>query len=104
MGIVLSTQCGSDYHTPCGNLSPSFIQMLASCLYRYTCGQNVGQVRINFLCAFDGCDHLSAYWTCANQGVTPEQAERALVEEAFALDECGNLGVKAFINLGEPIQ
>jgi hypothetical protein len=35
--------------------------------------------------------------------MSDEIAERAIVENAFALDECGNLGLKIFINYGSGI-
>ena len=50
---------------------------------------------------FGYCDNITSYWTCANNGdMNDEIAERALVEHAFALDECGNLGLKVFVNYG----
>lgn len=77
--------------------------MLANCIVGYPCNlAGVTSYRLNFLCAFDECDDLTSYWTCHNNDpMNDEIAERALVENIFALDECGNLGIKAFINLGE---
>jgi hypothetical protein len=93
--------CGTDYSVPCGSVAPSFIQMLASCLIRYTCSANTDQVRLNLIPQWGYCDNITSYWTCTNNGdVGDTGAERALVENAFALDECGNLGLKVFVNYG----
>ena len=94
--------CGTDYSTTCGNLRLSFIQMLANCLVRITCDEtHVDQVRVNMIPQWGYCDSLVSFWTCTNNGdVSTEGAERALVENAFALDECGNLGLKVYVNYG----
>lgn len=94
--------CGTDYSTPCGSLAPSFIQMLAATLIRITCDEDhADQVRVNVIPQYGYCDSLTSYWTCTNNGsVDDVGSERALVENAFALDECGNLGLKIYINYG----
>lgn len=93
--------CGTDYSTACGAAPMSFIQMLASCLITYTCDNNTDQVRLNMIPQFGYCDTIGSYWTCNNNGdVSDVGAERALVENAFALDDCGNLGLKVFVNIG----
>jgi hypothetical protein len=43
--------------------------------------------------AGDDCEDLHAFWTCNNNHIDPE---RALAENVFALDNCGNLALKWF--------
>ena len=90
MGIVIPTF--TDYSTACGELPQTFLQMLANSLVTYD-----GHVHLNLIVSLDNCDDLTDFWTCANQNLDPE---RALVENAFALDECGRLGLKVFYNQG----
>lgn len=93
--------CGTDYSTACGAAPMTFMQMLASTLIKSTCDENTDQVRVNVIPQFGYCDGISTYWDCNNNGdVSSEGAERAVVENAFALDECGNLGLKVFLNYG----
>lgn len=93
--------CGTDYSTSCGSMPMTFMQMLAATLVKYTCDENTDQVRLNLIPQFAYCDTLTSYWDCDNNGdVSTEGAERALVENAFALDECGNLGLKVLVNYG----
>jgi hypothetical protein len=76
----------------------TFIQMLANCLVLYSCDEShPDQVRLNLIPAWGYCDNVTSFWTCDNNGIDPE---RALVENAFALDECGNLGLKVFVSYG----
>lgn len=75
----------------------TFFQMLASTLIKVTCDENTDQVRLNLIPQFGYCDHITSFWTCDNNSIPPE---RALVENAFALDECGNLGLKVYVNYG----
>lgn len=92
--------CGTDYSTECGAAPMTFMQMLAATLITATCNE-VDQVRVNVIPQFGYCDDITSYWTCNNNGdVSDEGAERALVENAFALDECGNLGLKVYLNYG----
>ena len=103
MAIVLTNQCGTDFSTNCGDLRLSFIRMLAACIVGYPCdlAGNI-QYRVNMLPVTDNCDDLTPFWTCNNNGgMNDEVAERALVENTFALDDCGNLAWKVFVNLGE---
>jgi hypothetical protein len=97
--INLVQQCGTDYSTACGDLPQSLIQMLANCIVGYPCdlAGNI-QYRLNLIPIIDDCDDLTDFWTCNNNNLDPE---RALVENIFALDECGRLGIKVFVNLGE---
>jgi hypothetical protein len=43
------------------------------------------------------CDDYAPYLTCDNVDIDPE---RILVENIFAIDECGMLGIKVLINHG----
>lgn len=90
MGVVVPTF--TDYSTPCGELPQSFLEMLANCLFTVN-----GHVHLNVITVSANCDDLTTFWTCANNGIEPE---RALVENLFALDECGNMGIKMVTNLG----
>ena len=82
----------TDYSTPCGDMPQSLIKMLANCIYEYD-----GHYFLNMVGCADECDDLESFWTCDNNGIEPE---RALVENIFALDECGNMAVKIFFNMG----
>jgi len=82
----------TDYSTPCDQLPQSFIQMLANSIVEYD-----GHYMLNLISCTNECDDLGDFWTCANNGIEPE---RALVENLFALDECGRLGLKVFVNTG----
>ena len=93
--------CGTDYSTECGVTPLSFMQMLASCLVKIECNQTE-QTRLNLIPQWGYCDDLVSFWDCDNNGhVDDAGSERALVENAFALDECGNLGLKVYVNYGE---
>jgi hypothetical protein len=83
----------TDYHTECTELPETFYELLARCIVLYD-----GHYYIN--CAFVSgyCDSLYDFWTCANNHIDPE---RALVENVFATDSCGNLALKLFNNAGE---
>lgn len=93
--------CGTDYTPDCGAAQMTFFQMLASSLIKYTCDENTDQVRLNMIPQFGYCDSIESYWDCDNNGNTSDKgSEAALVANAFALDECGNLGLKVFVNYG----
>lgn len=91
--LFLNTSSFEDYHTECTEQPESFIELLARCLVIYD-----GVVYLNILAVTGYCDDLIAFWTCNNGHIEPE---RALVENVFAVDDCGNLALKLFINLGE---
>lgn len=92
--------CGTDFSTSCGEMPRSLLQMLAACMVKAECAFD-GQVFLNTVGPPDsGCDALEPFWTCDNQGITDEQAERAMVENLFALDECGNLALKIYKGIG----
>jgi len=100
--IEMTYFCGTDYSTACGSMPMSFIQMLAACLVSIDCDDDhQDQKRLNLLPQFGYCDNLVSFWTCDNNGIDPE---RAIVENAFALDECGNLGLKVYVNYGAGLQ
>jgi hypothetical protein len=83
----------TDYHTECNDLPQSLYQLLARCLVTYS-----GHVYINTATVTGYCDDLHDFWTCANNHIDPE---RALVENVFATDSCGNLALKIFNNAGD---
>ena len=83
----------TDYHTECTDLPETFMELLARCIVLYD-----GHYYINVAIVTGYCDDLLAFWTCANNHIEPE---RALVENVFATDSCGNLALKIFNNAGE---
>ena len=85
----------TDYETPCGAMPLSWLQMLASTIVGYQDLAGVTHNRINSLLVTDNCSSLEPLTTCANNHV---EAERQLVENTFALDECGYLMLKIFNN------
>jgi len=86
--IFVNTSESTDYHTECTEAPESFIELLARCIVLYD-----GHYWLNSLVAGDDCEDLHAFWTCSNNHIDPE---RALAENIFATDSCGNLGVKWF--------
>jgi hypothetical protein len=90
--LFSNTSSFTDYHTECAELPQTFIQLLARCIILYD-----GHYYLNLDYVNDSCDDLVAFWTCANNHIEPE---RALVENVFAVDECGNLALKVYYNLG----
>lgn len=82
----------TDYHTECNDMPQSFYQLLARCIVLHG-----GHYYINVASVTGNCDDLHAFWTCAINHITPE---RALVENVFATDSCGNLALKIFNNSG----
>ena len=83
----------TDYSTACGDLPLSFYQMLAACIREYD-----GHFYLNTVYITAACDSLTSFWDCNNNAMDPE---RALVENCFAIDECGFLALKIFLNTGE---
>jgi hypothetical protein len=86
----------TDYHTECTEYPQSFYQLLARCIVLYN-----GHYYINTASVTGYCDDLHDFWTCSNNHITPE---RALVENLFATDSCGNLALKIFNNDGDSRQ
>lgn len=85
-----------DYTTACLELAQSLIQMFARTIILYN-----GHYYINALNVTGYCDDLHDFWTCSNNHIDPE---RALVENLFSLDACGNLAIKSFTNNGHELQ
>jgi hypothetical protein len=83
----------TDYHTECNDMAQTFYQLLARCIVLYD-----GHYYINTASVTAYCDDFYDFWTCANNHIDPE---RALVENVFAVDACGNLALKVFNNAGE---
>ncbi len=90
--IYNNTDTMTDYHTECVDMAQSFYQLLARCIVLYD-----GHYYLNVAYVRDYCDDLIAFWTCAINHIEPE---RALVENVFATDSCGNLALKIFNNAG----
>lgn len=83
----------TDYHTECEDLPESFYELLARCIVLYD-----GHYYINTASVTGYCDDYHDFWTCANNHIEPE---RALVENVFTVDACGNLALKIFHNDGD---
>jgi hypothetical protein len=83
----------TDYHTECTEFPESFYELLARCIVLYD-----GHYYINVAGVSVYCDDLLAFWTCANNHIEPE---RALVENVFCTDSCGNLALKLLNNAGD---
>ena len=88
-----NTSAMEDYHTECNDIPQTFYQLLARCLVTFE-----GHVYINTASVTGYCDNYHDFWTCANNHIDPE---RALVENVFAVDDCGNLALKIFNNEGD---
>lgn len=83
----------TDYHTDCAVTPQTFYQLLARCIVKYN-----GHYYINTASVSGFCQDLHDFWTCAISHIDPE---RALVENVFAIDSCGNLALKIFNNGGD---
>lgn len=90
--LLTSTSGTTDYATPCATTPETFLEMLARCIVLYD-----GHYYLNLVYVNNNCDDLTAFWNCNNNHIEPE---RALVENVFALDDCGNLALKVFYNTG----
>jgi len=91
--IFINASTMTDYHTECVDMAQSFYQLLARCIVLYD-----GHYYLNVAFVTGYCDDLTAFWTCATSHIDPE---RALVENVFATDACGNLALKVFNNAAE---
>ncbi|HEY5139285.1 MAG TPA: hypothetical protein VIJ25_08225 [Methylococcales bacterium] len=91
--LFANTSTMTDYNVGCGELGQSFYQMLARCIVKYS-----GHYYLNVASVSGNCDDLHAFWTCANNQLSPESA---LVNSLFATDSCGHLAVKLFNNQGD---
>lgn len=91
--LVADTSTMTDYNTQCTELPQSFMQLLARCIVLYD-----GHYRLNIASVTGYCDDLHDFWTCALNHIDPE---RALYENIFATDSCGNLAIKWFNNQGD---
>jgi hypothetical protein len=83
----------TDYHTACATMPETFYELLARCIVLYD-----GHYYINAAFVTGYCVDLLDFWTCDINHIDPE---RALVENVFATDSCGNLALKIFNNAGE---
>ena len=93
MKIFVNTSTMTDYHTECVDMPETFYELLARCIVLYD-----GHYYLNTASVTGYCDDLHDFWTCAINHIDPE---RALVENVFATDDCGNLALKIFNNEGD---
>jgi hypothetical protein len=82
----------TDYNTECTESPQSLYQLLARCIVLHS-----GHYYLNIASVTGNCTDLHDFWTCSNNHLDPE---RALVENVFATDSCGNLALKIFNNGG----
>lgn len=80
----------SDVKTACGSMPLTFLQMLASSIII----DGNGVKRLNVIEQTGTCAGLEMFLNCTNGDKDPE---RTLVENLFATDSCGNLGLKIFV-------
>ena len=90
--LFANTSTMTDYNTQCTEAPESFYELLARCIVLYD-----GHYYLNIASVTGNCDDLTAFWTCANNHIEPE---RAIVENLFTTDDCGNLALKVFNNSG----
>lgn len=83
----------TDFNTSCTEAPQTFMQLLAQCIVLYD-----GHYYLNVASISGYCGDLYDFWTCSNNHI---ESERALAENLFATDDCGNLAVKIFNNQGE---
>lgn len=95
MGIITPTF--TDYSTECGQIKQSFFQMLANSVVSSVDDQGHTHCYLNLLYDGEWCDDLGTCFDCDRQGEDPETF---LVNNLFALDECGHLGMKVVLNYG----
>jgi hypothetical protein len=86
--IFANSSTMTDYHTECTEAPESFYELLAQCIILYN-----GHYYLNVAAVTGVCTDLHAFWTCANNHIDPE---RALVENVFCTDSCGNMALKLF--------
>ena len=92
MGIV--TNCFTDYGG-CTDAPQTFLQMLANCIVIYADERGVEHTYLNTIVDYDYCEDAEDFWTCDNNGGKLDP-ERALVQNLFALDDCGRMALKLF--------
>lgn len=85
----------TEYSTACGDLPLSFVQMLANCIVGYQDIAGVTHYRINATVWSANCSALTDLVDC---DISHIESERLLVENLFAMDECGRLTIKVFNN------
>lgn len=90
MGQVVPTF--TDYAPSCGELQQKFLELLAQSVVEYN-----DHYYLNIIYASGKCDTLTPFINCNNNNQTPDE----VLSNLFALDECGNLGIKMFLNDGE---
>ena len=86
----------TDYTGDCDLPKRTFFQMLADSMVKVE-----GHAMLNLIPVADNCDDLEDFWDCDNGAPDEQRIEDALVNNLFALDDCGRLGLKVFYNNGE---
>lgn len=82
----------TDYAPSCGELQQKFLELLAQSVVEYN-----DHYYLNIIYTSANCDTLTPFISCDNNNQTPDE----VLSNLFALDECGNLGVKMLLNTGE---
>ena len=82
----------TDFAPGCGELQQKFLELLAQAVVEYN-----DHYYLNIIYTSANCDTLTPFINCNNNHVTPDE----VLANLFALDECGNLGIKMLLNLGE---
>lgn len=83
----------TDYNTSCTDYPQSFMQLLSQCVVTYS-----GHDYLNIAEVDGSCEDIHAFWTCDNGHINPR---RALAENLFATDSCGNMALKIYNNAEE---
>ena len=81
----------TDYAPSCGDLPLKFIELLAQSVVEYD-----GHYYLNMIYTSANCDDMTPLIDCDNNGQSPDE----VLSNLFALDECGNLGMKVVLNTG----
>lgn len=99
--FVNSSQNYTDHSTDCGFDQQNLWEMLERCIVGYTDIAGVTHYRLNVIENSGYCDEYIDLIDC---DVNDIEAERLLVNNLFALDECDRLAIKITPNLGSQEQ
>lgn len=86
MRLVTSEEL-TDKIKPCFEMPHSFLEMLARCVLVF---DGISCLNVIMVTPND-CGKITKFWDCDESAIEPE---RALVNNVFAWDICGNLGLK----------
>jgi len=92
LAVKIFTNEDNDWvdYEECGEVPQTFIQMLARCIVTYSDAN-----KLNAVLDTDECAEIETLLDC---DVNDIEAERMLVTNLFATDDCGNLLIKLFAN------